>query len=185
MSFKYFAYGSNMHLNRLRQRVGEVRVRGRAVLDGYRLAFHKKAKDGSAKCDVLRTGESVHLVHGVIYELDPAQKEVLDHYEGLGRGYEAHRLPLRTDGGTTQALAYVAHADHIDSGLVPYSWYKAFVSHGARGHGLPREYIAMIEAVPATADPDPARHAANHRVLVDPQPPALPSPLSSDFLPRR
>ena len=32
-------------------------------------------------------------------------------------------------------------------GLRPYSWYKRFLVEGARSHGLPADYITMLEAL--------------------------------------
>jgi gamma-glutamylcyclotransferase len=59
---------------------------------------------------------------------------------------------------------YVAERSHIQSELLPYTWYKRFVIEGARQHDLPAEYIARIEAMPATEDPDRTRDAENHRI---------------------
>jgi gamma-glutamylcyclotransferase len=165
MHFKYFAYGSNMHVNRLRERIGEFRVHGTAVLPGFRLAWHKLGADGSGKCDIVHTAEPDHAVHGVVYEIHIDQKTALDRFEGLGRGYDERGLVLHREGKRLQAYAYVAHAAHIDPEVLPYGWYKAFVVAGARHHGLPAHYIESISRAPALADPDPVRHAANELIL--------------------
>jgi gamma-glutamylcyclotransferase len=165
MHLKYFAYGSNMHVNRLRERIGELRVHGPAILPGFRLAWHKKGADGSGKCDIVHAAEPGHAVHGVIYEIHVNQKPMLDRFEGLGHGYDEREVDLHLDSGPLRAYAYVAHAAHIDPHVLPYHWYKAFVVEGARQHGLPGHYVEQIASVPAIADPDPARHAANQRIL--------------------
>ena len=36
---------------------------------------------------------------------------------------------------------------------VPYAWYKRLVIEGAREHGLPADYVAMLEAWPERPDP--------------------------------
>jgi gamma-glutamylcyclotransferase len=59
---------------------------------------------------------------------------------------------------------YVAEETHIVSGLKPYSWYKHFVLEGAREHGVPAEYVMLIEVMPADEDPDRDRDAENRRL---------------------
>jgi hypothetical protein len=60
---------------------------------------------------------------------------------------------------------YVADQTAIDDRLAPYTWYKDFVLHGAREHGLPAAYIAGIEAVEARQDDDPIREQRERRRL--------------------
>ena len=40
----YFAYGSNMNLNRLKTRVNSYEVKGFAILNNYELIFNKISK---------------------------------------------------------------------------------------------------------------------------------------------
>jgi gamma-glutamylcyclotransferase len=51
----YFAYGSNMSLSRLRERVPSAEAVGCFSLNGHDLRFHKLSKDGSGKCDAFFT----------------------------------------------------------------------------------------------------------------------------------
>jgi hypothetical protein len=62
-------------------------------------------------------------------------------------------------------FTYTAEASHIDPALRPYSWYKRFVVEGARQQTLPPDYIANIEAMAATEDPDRNRDAEKRRVV--------------------
>jgi gamma-glutamylcyclotransferase len=55
----------------------------------------------------------------------------------------------------------------VDAGLPPYSWYKALVLAGARQHGLPVDYVAMLEAVIAVQDGDAARHGKHMELARD------------------
>lgn len=105
----YFAYGSNMSLRRLRQRVPEVAVQGRAVLAGYDLRFHKVGSDGSGKCDAFFTGDSTDILYGVLYHLPASGKPVLDRIEGLGAGYDERTVAVRlANGSQVEAVTYVA-----------------------------------------------------------------------------
>ena len=72
-------------------------------------------------------------------------------------GYRQTEFGLTLGTKLIRAFSYVAHPDYIVTSLVPYTWYKDFVISGAREHGLPREYIRILESQDADADPDPDR----------------------------
>ena len=154
----YFAYGSNMSLRRLRQRVAGVRWMGRAVLEGHDLRFHKVGRDGSGKCDAFFTGDPRDTVLGVLFHLEPDDKPILDRIEGLGRGYDEKAVQLRFQGcEEIRAVTYVA--TRLDSSLLPYCWYRDHVLAGARDAALPGIYVDRIRAVPTLRDPDRRRRA--------------------------
>jgi gamma-glutamylcyclotransferase len=52
----YFAFGSNMLLERIKKRVPSARALGIATLGGYALRFNKLSKDGSAKANIVPFG---------------------------------------------------------------------------------------------------------------------------------
>lgn len=156
----YFAYGSNMAAARLRQRLGAVERLGVARLVGYRLCFHvASTKDGSAKCDALRTGRDADLVYGVLYRIEPRLQEVLDRYEGVGIEYRPAMVTVHPlDGGAgSEALIYLG--TRIDSALRPFPWYHQHVLRGAEENGLPEDYLAVIRGIRCIDDPDPQRAA--------------------------
>lgn len=154
---KYFAYGSNMSHQRLLARIPVTRMQGVFWLQQHELRFHKIGRDGSAKCDAHFTGTG-GVVFGVLYELQPGSKQLLDRIEGLGRGYREKSVAVHSDSGTSiSALTY--YATHIDDSLLPYTWYKQHVLHGAREAGLPAQHINQIAAVQALPDPDAGRAA--------------------------
>jgi hypothetical protein len=158
----YFAYGSNMSTPRLRYRVPGCRFEFVARLPNYKLCFHKRSKDGSAKCNAFRTAEPTDAVIGVVYEIPTNEKPALDRAEGLGAGYHEEIVPvLSPEGEKVTVHAYIADASFIDDILQPYSWYKNFVLAGAEEHRLPAEYVeSRIGAVHAIRDPDPQREQA-------------------------
>lgn len=161
----YFAYGSNMHPARLRSRIGPCEAVEAGRLTGHRLAFHKRGRDGSGKCDAHRTRVPGHVVHGVIYRIGRAQKLILDRVEGVGRGYESVTTTVHGDGGEREAVLYRAQPAHIEPAARPFAWYHALVLAGARYHGLPADYIEHIAAVEAMDDRDAARHARHMQLL--------------------
>ena len=152
---KYFAYGSNMFLPKMRKAVLSAVPCGVARLVGYTLKFHKRSKDKSAKCDAFKTGNENDIVHGVVYEIDEKEKQDLDDKEGLGHGYNKTEVVLESDQGIVAAFMYVADSDYIDDTLKPCSRYKQLVFEGARQHGLPESYIEEnIVQVEATEAPE-------------------------------
>lgn len=162
---KYFAYGSNLHPVRLQQRVPQSEFLCVATLAGYRLCFHKRAGDGSAKCNILHTGNGADLVHGAIYQLPMNQRYVLDRYEGVGFGYEVEHVKVSAGDRVHGVFAYVAQESHIDNRLQPYHWYKELVVRGARHHRMPQHYISRIDAVPSAHDQEHGRRQENESLL--------------------
>jgi len=89
---KYFAYGSNMSLLRLRARVPNAERIGMFTLVEHSLRFHKwSRKDKSAKCDALFTGNPEYFVIGALFWIPREEKHPLDRAEGLGFGYGCSR----------------------------------------------------------------------------------------------
>lgn len=155
----YFAYGSNMSVERLATRVNTMEKVCIAILSGYSLKFHKVSKkDGSGKCDAAYTGNPSDKVYGVLCSVRIDELAALDRFEGRGYGYERKQVVLISESGETfNAESYIA--TNVNPNLRPYSWYKEHVLRGAQANGLPEEYVAMIEAVVTDEDPDKERHA--------------------------
>ncbi|MDF2179674.1 gamma-glutamylcyclotransferase [Aliiglaciecola sp. CAU 1673] len=151
----YFAYGSNMPIARLEQRLGRVNLLGKACISGFELRFHKRGADGSAKCDIWHRGDPKHIVWGVLYAISAEQLLLLDKFEG--RGYVRRPLGVQMESGE-RLLAHSYLATEVVSELMPFDWYKWHVLKGAMEHGFCENYIAAIEAVAAMADPDADRH---------------------------
>lgn len=158
-----FTYGSNMLSARMRTRVPSAKAVGIGHLPAHVLKWHKRSHDGSGKCDIEKSGRNEDVVWGVLFELEALEKPALDRAEGLGNGYVERRVGVVTDRGIVRASAYVATAR--DPALRPYHWYKAFVVAGAREHGLPQEYIQLLETTPSNRDPDTARTVESENLL--------------------
>ena len=161
------AYGSNLHPFRRAQRVRSVKPVGVVPMPGKRLAFHKRSQDGSGKCLFYEPGGRDDIMYGVVFEFYSAEKSKLDDLEGLDNGYNEQLVAFPLNGETYQSYIYVDASTHIDASLNPYGWYKKMVVLGARYHGLPREYIARIEAVASVPDPDTKRASKNETILVN------------------
>jgi hypothetical protein len=169
----YFAYGSNMHPQRLRLRVPSSQSIGAAILSGYQLRFHKRGHDASGKCNIWRTDKAADQVIGVVYRMSVTEKPLLDAAEGLGQGYQVVNLPVQAlhTQDTHHSFCYLAETDHIDETLQPFSWYHDLVVQGAYHHGLPDDYIARLDSIAVQTDQDSERHALHQRILAAQQAP--------------
>ena len=153
----YFAYGSNLHPMRLLERIPSANLISVVELKNYRLTFHKKSTDGSAKCNLLETGESSDSVHGVIYEIKPEHKEKLDGFEGKGQGYTDNQIRFQVQEQEYNCFTYLAQQSHIVDSLKPYHWYKEMVILGAKYLKFPDSYVSSIELVESWGDQNEKR----------------------------
>lgn len=153
---KYFAYGSNMSLSRLRERVPSARRIGRFSLREHSLKFHKIGQDGTAKCNALHTENPADCVFGSLFGINEEEKKYLDKAEGLGYGYN-EKIVIVEDGLGNHFEAFTYYATQINNSLLPFSWYKNHVVIGAIESSLPEYYIMRIQSVAAIEDPDAER----------------------------
>ena len=153
----YFAYGSNMSAARLKERVPSASALETALLYEHKLAFHKVGrKDGTGKCDAHNTGAPSDYLMGVIYRIDPDQRNSLDRIEGLDNGYTIKDVTVMSvSNKEIKAFTYIA--TNINNDLKPFHWYKHHVLCGARENNLPYDYIEGILSVESIDDPDPDR----------------------------
>jgi gamma-glutamylcyclotransferase len=150
----YFAYGSNLHPDRLGERLGRVECLGVGRLVDWRLTFEKEGCDGSGKCDVVPDADGFS-VWGALYKLSLEQFTVLDEFEG--RGYERRRITVEGEAGAVSTETYVAVPALRKSGLWPFDWYRDLVLAGALHHGFEAGYCEAIEQTVAVPDPDAVR----------------------------
>ena len=146
MGVLYFAYGSNLKSQRMRQRVPSVRSEAVAFLDHHRLVCNKRGRDGSAKANLVQAAG--HRVWGVLYRIELAHLELLDDFE---RGYERVEVEVcQTSGSACRASTY--RSDRITRDPIPFEWYRGLILEGAREHGLLEDYLSVLEALPARPD---------------------------------
>jgi len=165
----YFAYGSNMHAPRLRERTPSCEPYAVARLPGYRLCFNKRSNDPSdrsGKCNIVVSDSEDAEVLGVVYRFEVAEKVALDRAEG--DGYAQVSLEVQAAVGGLGVYCYHARDTHVDDSLTPYAWYKELVVQGARGHRLPDHYIDFLDSHPAIDDHDVRRASVHFRLATKP-----------------
>lgn len=148
-----FAYGSNMNPGQMALRCPEHRTLGVARLVDYRLCFPRFSKDANSPSAGVEPypGDAVF---GVLYEIAPNDIPVLNYHEGYDPDgpVTANRRILRDVtvlrvGGSepVKAQAYFAVPDGTTR--PPTAAYLATIIDGAFYHGLPKAYIAALEAI--------------------------------------
>ncbi|GIV89167.1 MAG: hypothetical protein KatS3mg055_1685 [Chloroflexus sp.] len=149
MKVLYFAYGSNMSLERLRSRIASVKVIGRAFLKDWNMVLNKRSRDGSGKANLVESPGDV--TWGVLYEIHNSDLDTLDRVEG---GYQRITVQVQQpDGTVVEAVTYIS--GNLTNDPRPYRWYKELILSGAREHNLPQDYIARLEGLPVKSDNDP------------------------------
>ena len=159
----YFAYGSNLSVRRLKERVSSAKPLGMGWLPEHRLMFHKKSQDGSGKCDIVPSRACT--VFGVLFEIDFNEKEALDKYEGVDHGYLTKACKVQVgEGRCIPAFTYHAAPTHVDDNLKPYSWYLNHVIIGAEEASLLETYVQEVRSTESIQDTDHKREKRERRL---------------------
>ncbi len=131
----YFAYGSNMNPDRIRERIPQARLVGTASILGWRLKERLYA-------DIERCPNG--RVCGVLYLLTQTEILNLDVYEGYPRTYGCVELDAIIDPEhKVSAFTYVmtAAARREREGLKYPEAYRLICSAGAQWHGIRDEFL--------------------------------------------
>ncbi|MFW5700223.1 MAG: gamma-glutamylcyclotransferase family protein [Cyclobacteriaceae bacterium] len=123
----YFAYGSNMSIQRMNQRLVNYQSRKPALLKGYQLVFNKINRNvsGAGFANIMPVENS--WVEGVVYEIEEAGLKILDGFEGYPNRYSRQILPVEVGNQITRAHTYIAHKAEIADGLKPEIIYLRYL----------------------------------------------------------
>jgi len=148
----YFAYGSNMNWNQMRERCPSSRFVGIAVLRDHRLAFTRESV--SRGCGVAdAVAEDGAQVWGVVYEIADLDVGKLDASEGFRPGRDKNSYYRREclvffDGGDRRPVTVSAYfGDPQPNPPLPNAVYKTLILTGGRHGHLPEEYIRELEQI--------------------------------------
>lgn len=127
----YFAYGSNMNPERVRQRRMGFESLEAGKLANYRLTFNKRSikHPGAASANVMEDSGSV--TEGILYKLrHPSQIEMMDPYEGYPVLYDRLVMSISSGLESRDAWVYFANEAFVESGLKPALWYLNHLLEG-------------------------------------------------------
>jgi hypothetical protein len=148
----YFAYGSNMNWQQIRDRCPSARYVGNATLPDHRLAFTRKSVDrGCGVADAIPT-EGCHL-WGVVYEISDLDVGRLDASEGFRpkrekNSYFRRECLIWLDGDDQRPLTVSAYfGDPQTNPPLPNAEYKNLIVSGAQYWHLPEKYVGELEQI--------------------------------------
>jgi len=148
----YFAYGSNMHraifsdhrqMRPLATRWG--------WLENYRLCFNLPVGPGERGVANIELEEGARTC-GVLYLLTLEDFDRLDRTEGVHRGVY-RRIPVEVIAeGEERVPAFTYQSSLTQPDRKPSARYMHLLVEGARQHGLPVEYVYILESFELTWD---------------------------------
>lgn len=157
MDHWYFAYGSNLLVEQMRNRLGAEFVAEHpsapetteqattdlgpriVKLPKHRVDFSMLSSDGQYYANIVPADEDAL---GVIYRCSKHGLEVLDTFE---TGYlRVDKRVYDTTGRAYDAIAYIAKPENFSKSGKPSSEYLDRILRGGRAHRLPEEYLIKI-----------------------------------------
>lgn len=142
---KYYAYGSNMNAERMKERKINVSQRTHANLKGYDLKFNKVAYDNAKEGYANIVPDEKAIVEGVLYDISDSDLPRLDKYEGYPSHYYRVKVKVQLgDGQEVEAITYIAQPDKVTEGLRPM---KGYLNHLLAARDILSEsYFRRLEA---------------------------------------
>ncbi|MGD2175207.1 MAG: gamma-glutamylcyclotransferase [Candidatus Brocadiaceae bacterium] len=151
----YFAYGSNMDLEQIRERCPSAGFQFRAKLPDHELGFTRKSRRrGCGVADAVPTdgGE----VWGVVYEIDEEHVPCLDRWEGYGpyraecrNAYVRKKCTVLKEGEPARRLeVFTYFANRQPDPPPPSESYMQLITEAAKCWGLPHDYVRQLEETP-------------------------------------
>jgi gamma-glutamylcyclotransferase len=148
----YFAYGSNMSYEQMKERCPDSKYVGVARLNGYKLDFTKMSTiRGGGVADIVEAEDDC--VYGVLYSITDDDLAKLDRFEGYPRMYDRQTVscfkyddlldynPLK--GTNIDALVYTV-VNKSATTIPPSMEYLKIILDAAFSHMFPTKYQNMI-----------------------------------------
>jgi len=153
----YFAYGSNMDWEQMRQRCPSAKFVSIAKLKDYRFAIARTSHSrGCGSAGVLpQAGANVW---GIVYEIDAKDFGPLDAAEDFvpGRGknsYTRRECTVYADGDEGKTfLVSLYFPEGEENPPLPNAEYKRLIVGGARHWRLPQGYVVELERMKVAKD---------------------------------
>lgn len=139
------AYGTNVDPERMAQRAPHSPLRDTGWIQGWRLTFggENLSFDGAMGTIAEEAGAEVFVA---LYEMNAADEDELDQWEGLGIGlYRRVHVRVATLEGEQVAWTYVL--DDYEGGL-PSPAYLETLARAAEAGGAPSDYVVALRSRP-------------------------------------
>ena len=146
----YLAYGSNLHLPQMERRCPTAKVIGAATLTGYRLLFRGNGWGGVATVEP----DAESSVPVLLWEIQHADEQSLDIYEGYPRLYTKITETVTLNGKPVEAMLYVMTEGHELS--APSPSYYAVLREGYKMHGFD---LAVLKKAYDYSEPETLRRS--------------------------
>ena len=146
-SMKLFAYGALMSKTHMDAIGIDHSTRQAASLPGYVLQFSKRQlHDPRIGAATIVKADPDDIVYGILYDLTDEAIAAIDIREEFPTGYTREPITVTLDNGShVEAIAYIAHPDHIFDDLMPTAQYIRFLTEST--DLLPEAYIAALKEV--------------------------------------
>ena len=119
----YIAYGSNLNLKQMKQRCPTAELKGKAVINDYRLRFYGSPLNSVATIEPHK-GANVPVLIWLVFTED---EERLDIYEGCPRLYRKELMEVNFFGQPVKAMIYLMNTDLCSPGLPSKIYYRAIL----------------------------------------------------------
>jgi len=142
---KYFAYGSNMDSQRMKEREVKYSKRELAIMIGHELFFNKQASRNPNEGYANLIPKEGTATEGILYEINDEDIVKLDKFEGYPNHYIKKTIKVKLkNGNEVDALVYLAQSDKTKNGLKPC---KEYLNHLKQGEDLLSEkYSNLLES---------------------------------------
>jgi len=144
----YFAYGSNMDIEQMKERKIEFESYKKGVLDGYRLKFNKISSRSSIEGYANIVKDQKSSVEGICYKINNKDLSKLDKCEGVPNHYERKKIKIKIENKKNlkeidNVITYIAHPDKIGENLKPR---KEYLNHLLQAKSLlSDDYYQMLK----------------------------------------
>lgn len=147
--FLYFAYGSNLSVDRLHRSCPSARLVTIARLEGHRLAFTRESQAWRGGVADIRPQSGTE-TWGALWLIDADESRALDAQEGLFRDPPAYRritVEVTTPAGDLVRCRSYQVVEPADPELRPSPAYLETLLGGARALPLPAAYVTLLETI--------------------------------------
>ncbi|MFC1730356.1 gamma-glutamylcyclotransferase family protein [candidate division KSB1 bacterium] len=134
----YFAYGSNMNHQQMRDRCPEGKFMKRVLLKGYKFVYdgYSKKRAGPVANVVESRGD---VVYGGLFEISEKDLSELNNKEGYPKSYDIKKIEVKDEENNFyEAIVYFRTGKQPGE---PSELYRKIVIRGAEDCNLPSDYI--------------------------------------------